>query len=172
MSAKDPYRDADVQPRYFCVVCNKAASTAPANCPRCGARLQTFADDIEMFAWIEKLRQRARRKKARPTQLLFATAGIVGGISAVAIFVILLIRLDGTKFALFRKGDSPYGSGSAFGLIGIMWPVLGLVWLYALKWCGAFKRSIAEAEQFDPEAASVRELLSWLSVGVYSASST
>jgi len=161
MAADGPYRKSEAAPRYLCIVCYAAASMAPGTCARCGAPMQSIADSPEI---VEELRRRAKIKKDRPERLQTLLAIVGAFITAVVVDVIMLVR--GTYDVKPHGGWRTNAGGELFLYLFLLWMGFCLVWTYALKWTGAFRRSIEVAEKFNPDAADAGALLAWLGVRV------
>ncbi len=162
MEPSGPYRPSDPEARYVCIVCYRTLSTRTGSCARCGGvPLQRIDDSPDL---IDELRQRARRKKARPARLQFVTTVLAAAVCAIVVDAILLTR--GVYDVKVHAGYSGrWGSGGELFLYPfLMWLGFVIVLSYVLKWTGAFKRSMDASKKFNPDSATLDELVSFLGI--------
>lgn len=166
MEPSGPYRPIDPGARYICIVCYRTGSTKTGSCAHCGgAPLQRVDDSPDL---VDALRARAKQKKARPERLQFLTIFIGAAVCAVVLDGVLLAAgVYDVKPPKHAGYSGRWGAGGELFLYPfLMWLGFILFLTYVFKWTGAFKRSIEAADKFNPDVATVDELLAWLTISV------
>ena len=149
----EPYRTADGSPLFVCIVCFRQLDTAEGTCPRCAAPLLSV-DDPEV---VDELRKHARRVLSRLERTQMAIVGGGAGVVAAGFFLALLVT---GVYDIDTHSHSGYYRG-----IGQSWPFVvsfGVLFvLFASAYPKVFKGAAAKMK-FDPDEATVPNLLGWL----------
>jgi hypothetical protein len=140
------YREAELPPRYLCIVCWRTVSPVEGQC--CGVPLLPIEGDT-----LAELRRRARTGKERPARRRLRFSAI-GALLAAVVLNSALIAGGVYQLGPTRGG---WGRQGGAGLVAVGLTVAFLVFYLLLT--PLARRLFPDGEDFDPDSADVATLL-------------